>query len=121
MSAIESYRDLVVWQKGVDLVEQIYRLSSRFPKDEQFRLTSQITRAAASVPLNIAEGYGRESTDDYARFLAIARGSLYETETLVIIAVRLGYVTSSETESLFGLMSEVSRMLTALRKRLRAK
>ena len=92
MSKIESHRDLLVWQKAMDLAVQIYRLASLFPQNEIYRLTSQITRAAASVPANIAEGHTRGSRKDYAHFLVIAKGSLMETETFLMLSVRLSYI-----------------------------
>ena len=96
----------------------VYRLSDRFPADERFRLTSQITRAAVSVPSNIAEGNARWSRNDYVRFLAIAKGSLMETETQVMLAVRLGYLASDEAQPVLNLIVEISKMLTTMRKRL---
>jgi four helix bundle protein len=92
MSKVESHRDLIVWQKAMDLTVQIYRIASLFPQNEIYRLTSQVTRAAASVPANIAEGHARGTRKDYAQFLAIAKGSLMETETFLMLAVRLNYV-----------------------------
>src|ERR1017187_3115739 len=93
---ISSHRDLIVWQKGMDLAVQIYHLASGFPTSEIYRLTAQITRAVASVPANIAEGSARGSRKDYANFLVIAKGSLMETETFLMLAVRLGYLSSKE-------------------------
>jgi four helix bundle protein len=90
---IGSHRDLLVWQKAMDLTVEVYRLSQRFPREEIYRLTSQVTRAAASVPANIAEGHARATSRDYANFVAIAKGSLMETETFVMLAVRLGYLS----------------------------
>ena len=87
MSEIKSFRDLMVWQKSMQLVTDLYRLTSDFPKTESYGLTSQLRRAAVSVPSNIAEGYGRHSTSDYIRFLQIAIGSLYELQTQVEIGV----------------------------------
>ena len=78
---IKSYRDLVVWQKAMELVTDVYELTKSFPKEELYGLTSQIRRSAVSVPSNIAEGYGRNSTQDYIRFLQIACGLLYKTQT----------------------------------------
>ena len=115
---VQSHRDLVVWQKAMDLVVQVYGLSARFPKAEAYRLTDQITRASASVPANIAEGHARATSKDYAHFLAIARGSLVETETLLMLAVRLEYLTEEEAKPSLSLVTEVSKMLTAIRKRL---
>ena len=95
---IDSHRDLLVWQKAMDLVELVYSITNLFPTSETYRLTAQLTRAAVSVPANIAEGYGRASTRDYAHFLSIAKGSLMETETLLMLAVRLKYLTDSSSE-----------------------
>ena len=115
---VQSHRDLVVWQKAMDLVEVVYRLSDQFPSDERFRLTSQIARAVVSVPSNIAEGNARWSRNDYVRFLAIAKGSLMETETQVMLAIRLGYVTDESARHALDLIVEISQMLTVMRKRL---
>ena len=84
--AIRSYRDLVVWQKAMELVAEIYQRTRAFPMDEMFGLVSQMRRAAVSIPSNIAEGYGRASTGEYKQFLGHARGSLWEVETQILIA-----------------------------------
>lgn len=112
---IRSHRDLVVWQKAMDLTVEIYRLAGRLPGEERFRLVNQITRAAASVPANIAEGFSRHSPGDYARFLAIAKGSLMETETLLQLALRLRYLDESEAATATDLIDHIGRMLTSLR------
>lgn len=91
MTHIQSHRDLAVWQKGMDLVEAVYSMTSIFPIDERYRLVHQSTRAAVSVPANIAEGHARGTRRDYAHFISIARGSLMELETYVMIAGRLRY------------------------------
>ena len=83
---VESFKDLFVWQKGIELVNDIYKLTKQFPKDEVYGLTSQIRRAAISIPANIAEGWGRGTTKNYIQFLEISRGFLLELETLIIIA-----------------------------------
>jgi four helix bundle protein len=114
----DSHRDLIVWQKSMDLAVGIYRLTACFPREETYRLVSQITRAVASVPANIAEGRARATRKDFANFLAIAKGSLMETETLLTLAVRLGYLAAKETQSTFDLITEISKMLTVLRSRL---
>ena len=115
---IRGYRELIVWQKAMELVEVVYRLMRLFPKDERFRLGDQLSRAVISVPSNIAEGNGRESKSEYARFLGIARGSLYETETQLEIAKRLGYVEDiSEPQSL---VEEIRRMLITIMSKLRS-
>jgi four helix bundle protein len=118
MAKIDSHRDLIVWQKAMDLVVQVYRLANLFPSSENYRLTAQITRAAASVPANIAEGNGRGTNRDYAHFVSIAKGSLMEVETFLMLAVRLSYLDEGETRPVFMLITEISKMLTALRARL---
>jgi four helix bundle protein len=115
---IGSHRDLVVWQKAMDLAVEVYRLSKHFPKDETYRLTSQITRAVASVPANIAEGHARSTARDFANFLSIAKGSLMETETFLMLALRLGYVHDDAARPTLALITEISKMLTSLRSRL---
>jgi four helix bundle protein len=116
--AIRSHRDLVVWQRAMDLVVSVYRLTAGFPHSELYRLTSQLTRAAVSVPANIAEGNARATKRDYANCVAIAKGSLMETETYVILAVRLGYIAEPDAAPLLRSIVEISKMLTALRHRL---
>ena len=111
---IQSFRDLVVWQKSVDLVTEIYRLSKKFPKDEVFGLTSQIRRAAVSIPSNIAEGRGKSSKGEFQQFLHHSRGSLAEVETQIIIAQNLGYLNAAETEPVMKIIAEVGRLLNGL-------
>ena len=118
MTKVQSHRELIVWQKAMELAVETYRLPSKFPASENYRLVSQITRAVASVPANIAEGNARGTKRDYANFLAIARGSLMETETLLMLAIRLKYITQEQAEYALNLVTEVSKMLTALRSRL---
>ena len=110
------HKKLIVWQKAKELVKSVYVLTRKFPTDERYALTDQIRRAVVSIPSNIAEGYGRASNADYAHFLAIARGSLYETLTQLEIAEDLGYV-SEIPESLDSLAAEVGRMLGAMLKK----
>jgi four helix bundle protein len=111
---VRSYRDLVVWQKLMVLVKDVYRLSGVLPADERFGLTSQMRRCAVSIPSNIAEGYGRQSTTDYVRFLKIATGSLYELQTQVDIAAMLEYLGENESSQLRNNAQEIERMLTSL-------
>src|SRR6267154_1891441 len=106
-----NYRDLIVWQKAMDLVENVYRASRVFPKDELYGLTSQIRRAAVSVPSNIAEGQGRGGDPEMVRFLRIAHGSLREVETQILIAQRLGYLDLEQAQSLIEQAAEVGRLL----------
>jgi four helix bundle protein len=118
MAKIDSHRDLIVWQKAMDLAVQIYRLTSYFPANETYRLIAQITRSAASVPANIAEGHARATARDYAHFLAIAKGSLMETETFLMLSLRLGYLSDTDAAPTLALITEISKMLTVLRNRL---
>ncbi|MCB9894230.1 MAG: four helix bundle protein [Planctomycetes bacterium] len=116
-----SLEDLQVWQRALDLVDGVYAVTKRWPKDEVFGLTNQIRRAAVSIPSNIAEGQGRRNDGDFLRFLAIALGSLMEVKTQLIIAQRQGFATSDEVTSLLTVGDEIARMLVALRKALTAR
>ncbi len=118
---VRDYRDLIVWQKAMDLVEMVYRMSGSFPSNELYALTSQIRRAAVSIPSNIAEGQGRSTTRDFLHFLAVANGSLKEVETQTLIAQRLGYIDQSGSSKVLALAAEVGRLLSGLRKSLQAK
>lgn len=118
MSEINSHHDLIVWQKAMDLTVMIYDLSRHFPKTETFQLTSQLIRSVISVPANIAEGHGRATKRDFAQFLSIAKGSLMETETFLTLAVRLKCLQHEMAKPAFDLITEISKMLTVLRKRL---
>ena len=111
---VRSYRDLVVWQKAVEFVTEIYRLTHTFPKEEMFGLMSQMRRAAVSIPSNIAEGHGRLSRKEYIHFLGNARGSMAELETQVIIAVNLGYLDEGKTNRLLEQAGELGRILNGL-------
>ena len=111
---INRFTDLLVWQKAVDLVVRLYEVTRAFPKDESYGLTSQVRRAAVSVPSNIAEGHGRSSTGDYLRFLAMAQGSCSEVETQLLIAHRLQYLSEENYEQLLSDLSEIGRMLNGL-------
>lgn len=108
----QSYKDLLVWQKAIDLVTAIYVATRTFPKEELFGLTSQMRRAAVSIPSNIAEGQARPSRGEFRQFLGHARGSLAELDTQLIIAKNLGYLR--QPDALFSQLSEVSRMLSGL-------
>jgi four helix bundle protein len=115
---MKGYVDLQVWQKAMDLAVMIYEVSAAMPSTERFGMTSQMQRAATSVPANIAEGYQRGTRKDYARFIGIARGSLAETETFLRLATRVGHLQPSETEPLLTVAGEVGRMLTRLKQKL---
>ena len=120
--ALRGYRDLKVWQKAMDLVELAYRLSAQFPKEEIYALTNQLRRAVVSIPSNIAEGSGRNSTRDFVRFLGISLGSLAEVETQMLIAKRLNYnVGKDELQNFLDLSAEIGRMLRGLQKSLELK
>jgi four helix bundle protein len=119
--ALKSYRDLEVWQKAIDLVESVYKLTKKFPADERFGLASQLQRAAISIPANIAEGYGRSHLGDYLHHLSISRGSLAELETHLIIAVRLKFVSREDTINTWESSQRVGQMLTKLTQSLRTK
>ncbi len=104
----------MVWQRAMELVEEIYRISSLLPKEETFSLVSQIRRAAVSVPSNIAEGNSRNSTKEYINFLGIARGSNSEVYTQLLICVKLGYVSEEHTQKAITLSEEISKMINAM-------
>ncbi|MCK4658023.1 MAG: four helix bundle protein [Phycisphaerae bacterium] len=112
--SIRSYRDLVAWQKAIELCKQIYAISATFPDAERFGLISQIRRAAVSIPSNIAEGYGRRSTGDYVRFLDIARGSAAEVVTQLVLAGELGFADKGLVQSCTLLVEEVDRIIFGL-------
>jgi four helix bundle protein len=119
--ARQSHRDLVVWQKAVELVLESHRLADRFPPTERFVLTQQLVRAAVSVPANIAEGHGRVHRGDYIHHVSIARGSLMEVDTLLEVAERRHYVEPEDLATVRELVDHIGRMLTRLWMRLRAR
>ena len=106
---VKHCQQLILWQKAMDLVVLVYKITARFPKEELFGLTRQLRKAAVSIPSNVAEGQGRGSTRDFMNFLAIARGSLQEVETQMIIAQRLNYLQSDELTEFWKLADEVGR------------
>lgn len=114
MVKIRSYKDLVVWQRSMDLVESIYRITEKLPAKEQWGLISQMRRAVVSVPSNIAEGYGRQSSGNYIQFLSIGRGSLLELETQIELCIRLKYLARSNVEKHLNEIMEINKMLTSL-------
>ena len=115
--AIKSYVELEVWQIAMSLAEDVYGIVSAFPKDEQFALGSQLRRAVVSVPSNIAEGFGRETTKDFLHFIAMARGSLFEVRTQIELARRIGYIV--DTVSVFDKVDRIAMMLNSLSAKLR--
>ena len=111
---VRSYKDLVAWQKSMELVTAVYRASQGFPKEEIFGLVSQIRRSAVSVPSNIAEGHARTSKKEFQYFLSNARGSLAELETQLTIAHQLAYIDETEINQLLDRLGEVGRILNGL-------
>jgi four helix bundle protein len=121
MSEFKGFRDLTVWQKAMDLAASVYRITKEFPADERFGLTSQMRRAAVSIPSNIAEGHARNSTGEFIQALGVAKGSLAELETQAEIAERLQMITRERNCELRTEMNEVGRMLNGLLNSLRSK
>lgn len=111
---VRNYQELIVWQRAMDLVEEVYKASKGFPREEIYGLTSQIRKAAVSVPSNIAEGQGRRTTPDFLRHLSIAYGSLREVETQTLIADRLRYLGREKCQKIMSLAGEVGRLLNGL-------
>ena len=114
MAKVKSFRDLLVWQKSMGLVTAVYAITSKYPVAEQYGLVSQTRRSAVSIPSNIAEGYGRNSTSDYIRFLRVSSGSLYEFQTQLEIAMNLKYITKEEFDNTLNRSDEISKMLFGL-------
>ena len=109
-----SYRDLVAWQKAMDFAAEVYRLTKRFPDDERYGITSQLRRAVISIASNIAERQGRQSTGEFRQFLGHARGSLLETETQILLAERLRYLSVPDAENLLACSAELGKILNGL-------
>ncbi len=112
---IQSFRDLEVWKLAMDLAAECYRVTKAFPKDELFGMTSQIRRSAASIPANIAEGHGREHTKEFLNHLSIARGSLMEVQTHLLLCQRVGLVSETELNQLMPSCERISQMISRLR------
>jgi four helix bundle protein len=114
VSKIQSYKDLLIWQKGIEITEKVYLLTKSFPSEEIYSLTNQIKRATVSIPSNIAEGFGRNSTKSYVNFLKISRGSLYELETQLIIAEKQNFISDLDLlQSINDLISEEGKMINS--------
>ena len=111
---VKNYQELIAWQRAMDLVEEVYTASRDFPREEIYALTSQIRRAAVSIPSNIAEGQGRRTTADFLRHLSIAYGSLCELETQILTAQRLRYLVQEKVENILRRAGEVGRILNGL-------
>jgi four helix bundle protein len=119
MKTVRSYQDLIVWQKAMELVKNIYQEVANFPKIEIYGVTAQIRRAAVSVPANIAEGQARNSTGEFKQFLGISKGSLAELETLLILSNSLGYLDEIKFNNFISQCSELNRMINGLLRSLR--
>jgi four helix bundle protein len=117
----DSYRDLIAWRKAMSLVAELYRITKTFPRDEMYGLTSQLRRAAVSVPSNIAEGQARFSSKEFHHFLSLARGSLVEVETQLLIAEDLGYISAMGGRELLAKTAELGRVLNGLIASIRAR
>lgn len=115
---MQNYKDLIVWQKSMNLVVEIYKLVKLLPKEETYALSDQMRRAVVSIPSNIAEGYGRNSTRDYIKFLKVARGSCFELETQLQACVLVDYLSEEDAKVSFGFLDEIIKMLNALVKKL---
>ena len=111
---VKDHKDLIVWQKSMDLLVEVYHLVKKLPKEETYALSDQMRRAAVSIPSNIAEGRGRSSERDYIRFLFMARGSRAELETQILACLRLNYFKETEAENALNLVSEISSMLNSM-------
>lgn len=111
---LQSYRDLIVWQRGMDLVVEIYKLSGKLPRSERFGLIQQMRDAVNAIPQNIAEGYGRRGRGDYLRFLGYSHSSLFELETEIIASGRLEFITREDAKAAWALCQEVGKMLGAM-------
>ena len=120
MSSINSYKDLLIWKKGIVLVVKVYQLTKAFPTEELYALTSQIKRALVSIPSNISEGYGRNTDKSFSPFLDISRGSLFEIETQLLIANELGFITNETLYTeILSQIEEESKMINAFSKTLK--
>jgi four helix bundle protein len=117
---VQNYRELIAWQKAMDLVEKVYRLTNDFPREELYGLTNQLRRAVVSIPSNIAEGQGRGGPNEFMRFLHIAHGSLREVETQVLIAMHLKYGNATTAQDVLDAASEAGRIINGLLKSLMA-
>lgn len=112
--SVQHYQQLIAWQKAIHLVATVYQATARFPNEELYGLTSQMRRAAVSIPSNIAEGQGRKSRGEFQHFLGIAKGSLFELETQVVISVRLEFINPTEAKPLEEKIQEVGRIVNGL-------
>jgi four helix bundle protein len=120
-SETQSYKDLVVWQKGIAVAKLIYGLTQKFPSEEKFGLISQMRRAVVSIPSNIAEGQARHTTGEFVQFISHAEGSVAELDTQIVLSVELGFCKKSDVIGTYKTLDEIRRMLNALRRKLAAR
>ena len=118
MQSIKTFEDLIIWQKGIELAKLVYQISKELPPEEKFSLGDQLRRAGVSVPSNIAEGYGRRTSNDYRKYLHISLGSLYEIQTQLKIGVELNLITNNNFCKANSLAKEIDRMVYAITKKL---
>jgi len=111
---IKDFKDLIVWQKAMDAVLLVYKLVKKLPKEETYALSDQMRRAAVSIPSNIAEGQARNSSKEFAQFLAIAKGSKAELETQLLLCVKIGYLTEQDIQGVVEILQEVAKIINAL-------
>ncbi len=119
MGKVNSYKELIVWQKLIDLVVHIYELLKLFPENEKFALSQQIKKSSISIPSNIAEGWGRKTEKSFDYFLSVTRGSLYELQTQVLIAAKLNYISMDDSTDIDNKIDEIGKMTNALMKKLK--
>ena len=117
----QNYKDLVVWQKGIQLAKLVYQLSRKFPSEEKFGLISQMRRAAISIPSNIAEGQARHTTGEFVQFISHAEGSVAELNTQLVLATELNFCSINAADPMFDLLDNLRRMLNGLRRKLQAR
>ena len=121
MNEIKDFKDLVVWQRAMDLVAEVYQVVKKLPKEELYALSDQIRRAVISIPSNIVEGYGRNSSKEFSHFISIAKGSKSELETQLLLCVKIDYLKESDIQNMMYLIDQVEKMLYSLQKKTNCK
>ena len=121
MNEIKDFKDLVVWQRAMDLVAEVYQVVKKLPKEELYALSDQIRRAVISIPSNIVEGYGRNSSKEFSHFISIAKGSKSELETQLLLCVKIDYLKESDIQNVMYLIDQVGKMLYSLQKKTNCK
>lgn len=118
MVKVKTFKELIVWQKAMEMTEMLYSVASKLPKEETFAMCSQMRKAAVSIPSNIAEGFGRSSKKEYMQFLYIAYGSVCELETQLLLCVRIKYLMEEEIQPIIELLTEIGKIITTITKKL---